>query len=122
VNNDHIHVVEQRLRLAINEGLDKEAHAKASVKCYPVSFLIFCFSVSKSNFCSSKRQFQYQCRVPSMLNSTNIELVWHSSKDEKRWKKLKAMVWQVCSWFFQSKIFLFDESLNFLLTVSSEQK
>jgi len=104
VNNDHIHVVEQRLRLAINEGLDKEAHAKASVKCYPVSFLIFCFSVSKSNFCSSKRQFQYQCRVPSMLNSTNIERVWHSSKDEKRWKKLKAMVLQVCSWFFQSKL------------------
>jgi hypothetical protein len=36
VNNDHIHVVEQRLRVAINEGLDKDRHEKASVKCYPV--------------------------------------------------------------------------------------
>jgi hypothetical protein len=37
VNNDHIHVVEQRLRCAINEGLDRERHKKASVKCYPVT-------------------------------------------------------------------------------------
>jgi len=35
VNNDHIHVVEMRLRNAIAKGLDKEHHAKSSVKCYP---------------------------------------------------------------------------------------
>ena len=35
VNNDHIHVVEQRLRAAINEGLSKEGHDQASVKCFP---------------------------------------------------------------------------------------
>eukprot|EP00095_Tigriopus_kingsejongensis_P011343 maker-scaffold383_size189472-snap-gene-0.30 protein:Tk11343 transcript:maker-scaffold383_size189472-snap-gene-0.30-mRNA-1 annotation:"hexokinase" len=34
VNNDHIHVVEQRLRQAINKGLDKDSHGTASVKCY----------------------------------------------------------------------------------------
>lgn len=34
VNNDHIHVVEQRLRQAIDKGLGKESHAVASVKCY----------------------------------------------------------------------------------------
>ena len=88
MNNDHIHVVEQRLRLAINEGLDKEAHAKASVKCYPVSFLIFCFSVSKSNFCSSKRQFQYQCKVPSITQQTlSLFDIFQTMKNvEKNWK------------------------------------
>eukprot|EP00092_Neocalanus_flemingeri_P034173 GFUD01037166.1.p1 GENE.GFUD01037166.1~~GFUD01037166.1.p1 ORF type:complete len:544 (+),score=125.53 GFUD01037166.1:103-1734(+) len=35
VNNDHIHVIEMRLRAAIAKGLDKETHEKASVKCYP---------------------------------------------------------------------------------------
>ena len=35
VNNDHIHVVEQRLRHAIGEGLAKETHDHSSVKCYP---------------------------------------------------------------------------------------
>ena len=35
VNNDHIHVVEQRLRHAIGEGLGKETHPTSSVKCYP---------------------------------------------------------------------------------------
>ena len=35
VNNDHIYIVEQRLRLAINKGLSKAGHEKASVKCYP---------------------------------------------------------------------------------------
>ena len=35
VNNDHIHVVEQRLRVAINEGLGKETHGQATVKCFP---------------------------------------------------------------------------------------
>ncbi|TRY67567.1 hypothetical protein TCAL_02308 [Tigriopus californicus] len=34
VNNDHIHVVEQRLRQAIDKGLGKESHVVASVKCY----------------------------------------------------------------------------------------
>ena len=35
VNNDHIHVVEQRLREAIRGGLGKATHAEASVKCFP---------------------------------------------------------------------------------------
>eukprot|EP00093_Oithona_nana_P007400 07400.XXX_253757_251816_1 [CDS] Oithona nana genome sequencing. len=35
VNNDHIHVVEQRLRVAINEGLSKANHGEATVKCFP---------------------------------------------------------------------------------------
>lgn len=35
VNNDHIHVVEQRLRASINQGLDKETHDAATIKCYP---------------------------------------------------------------------------------------
>ena len=35
VNNDHIHVIEMRLRAAIAKGLNKETHEKASVKCYP---------------------------------------------------------------------------------------
>lgn len=32
VNNDHIHVVEQRMRAAIEKGLDKQGHDKASIK------------------------------------------------------------------------------------------
>jgi len=35
VNNDHIHVVEQRMRLAMEKGLSDAGHAGASVKCYP---------------------------------------------------------------------------------------
>ena len=35
VNNDHIHVVEQRMRLAIDKGLGKKSHEKAAIKCYP---------------------------------------------------------------------------------------
>lgn len=35
VNNDHIHVVEQRMRQAIEKGLNKESHDQASIKCYP---------------------------------------------------------------------------------------
>jgi len=35
VNNDHIHVVEMRLRNALAKGLDKDHHSKSSVKCYP---------------------------------------------------------------------------------------
>merc|ERR550534_885877 len=35
VNNDHIHVVEQRLRASINQGLGRETHEAATIKCYP---------------------------------------------------------------------------------------
>lgn len=35
VNNDHIHVVEQRMRVAIEKGLDARSHENASIKCYP---------------------------------------------------------------------------------------
>jgi len=35
INNDHISKMEQRLRSAIETGLDKEGHAKATVKCFP---------------------------------------------------------------------------------------
>ena len=35
VNNDHIHIVEQRLRSAIGKGLSDKTQAKASVKCFP---------------------------------------------------------------------------------------
>ena len=35
VNNDHIHVMEMRLRSAIAKGLDKKTHEQASVKCFP---------------------------------------------------------------------------------------
>ncbi|XP_023321615.1 hexokinase type 2 isoform X2 [Eurytemora carolleeae] len=35
VNNDHIHLVEMRLRDSISKGLDKEHHDQSSVKCYP---------------------------------------------------------------------------------------
>ena len=35
VNNDHIHVVEQRLRACINAGLGKETHDDATIKCFP---------------------------------------------------------------------------------------
>ncbi|CAB4063163.1 HK [Lepeophtheirus salmonis] len=35
VNNDHIHVVERRMRKAINEGLSKKYHETSSVKCFP---------------------------------------------------------------------------------------
>ena len=33
--SDHIHVVEQRLRAGINEGLSKARHNEATVKCFP---------------------------------------------------------------------------------------
>ena len=35
VNNDHIHCVEQRMRVAFNQGLSAEGNEKASVKCFP---------------------------------------------------------------------------------------
>lgn len=35
VNNDHIHIVELRLRAAIAQGLARDTHEEASVKCYP---------------------------------------------------------------------------------------
>jgi len=35
VNNDHIHIIEMRLRQAINKGLKKETNDSASVKCFP---------------------------------------------------------------------------------------
>ncbi|QQP53332.1 Phosphotransferase, partial [Caligus rogercresseyi] len=35
VNNDHIHVVERRIRKAINEGISKKHHETSSVKCFP---------------------------------------------------------------------------------------
>ena len=35
MNNDHIHVMEQQMRDAINLGLKKEHKEKASVKCFP---------------------------------------------------------------------------------------
>ena len=35
LNNDHIHVLEQKMRDAIKQGLTKEGHATSSVKCFP---------------------------------------------------------------------------------------
>ena len=35
VNNDHIHIIEMRLRAAISKGLKKETQSTSSVKCYP---------------------------------------------------------------------------------------
>lgn len=35
VNNDHIHVMEMRLRAALAKGLSKETHESSSVKCFP---------------------------------------------------------------------------------------
>ena len=35
LNNDHIHIVEQRMRKAIEQGLSPEGHATSSVKCFP---------------------------------------------------------------------------------------
>ena len=35
VNNDHIHIIEMRLRAAISSGLRAETQEAASVKCYP---------------------------------------------------------------------------------------
>ena len=35
INNDHISQMEQRLRAAIEKGLNKDTHKYASVKCFP---------------------------------------------------------------------------------------
>ena len=35
INNDHISRMEQRMREAIERGLEKRTHAAASVKCFP---------------------------------------------------------------------------------------
>ena len=35
LNNDHIHVLEQKMRDSIKQGLTKEGHATSSVKCFP---------------------------------------------------------------------------------------
>lgn len=35
INNDHVCVVQNRLRFAIAQGLSKDFHANSSVKCYP---------------------------------------------------------------------------------------
>merc|ERR1719234_2003651 len=35
VNNDHIHCVEQRMQLAIEQGLTKRLNSSSSVKCFP---------------------------------------------------------------------------------------
>merc|ERR1719209_616348 len=35
LNNDHIHVLEQKMRDAIKMGLKKDGHENSSVKCFP---------------------------------------------------------------------------------------
>ena len=35
LNNDHIHVLEQKMRDSIKQGLTKEGHQSSSVKCFP---------------------------------------------------------------------------------------
>ena len=35
LNNDHIHIVEQQMRAAIEQGLSDIGHGAASVKCFP---------------------------------------------------------------------------------------
>merc|ERR1712227_412200 len=35
LNNDHIHIIEQEMRLALQQGLSKEEHSSSSVKCFP---------------------------------------------------------------------------------------
>lgn len=35
LNNDHIHVMEQKMRDAIKMGLKKKEHSEAAVKCFP---------------------------------------------------------------------------------------
>ena len=35
LNNDHIHVLEQKMRDSIKQGLTKEGHESSSVKCFP---------------------------------------------------------------------------------------
>jgi len=35
LNNDHIHVLEQKMRDSIKQGLTKEGHETSSVKCFP---------------------------------------------------------------------------------------
>ena len=35
LNNDHIHVLEQKMRDAIKLGLTKDGHENSSVKCFP---------------------------------------------------------------------------------------
>ena len=35
INNDHIHIMEQRMRDAFDRGLSKKTHDAASVKCFP---------------------------------------------------------------------------------------
>ena len=35
VNNDHTHVVEQRMRAAIGQGLGAATNRRATVKCFP---------------------------------------------------------------------------------------
>ena len=35
INNDHISLMERRMRMAIEKGLDKETHDSSTVKCFP---------------------------------------------------------------------------------------
>ena len=35
LNNDHIHVLEQKIRDSIKQGLTKDGHETSSVKCFP---------------------------------------------------------------------------------------
>lgn len=35
LNNDHIHIIEQEMRLSLQQGLSKEEHSTSSVKCFP---------------------------------------------------------------------------------------
>jgi hexokinase len=35
ISNDQAHIVERRMRLAIEQGLSKEKHEKSSIKCFP---------------------------------------------------------------------------------------
>ena len=35
LNNDHIHIVEQEMRKAIQNGLSQQGHKSSSVKCFP---------------------------------------------------------------------------------------
>ena len=74
LNNDHIHIVEQRMRKAIEQGLSVEGHDTSSVKCFPTYVRFVYYTRTKKGgylekkFCklfskSSTVVFQLPCRL-----------------------------------------------------------
>jgi len=71
LNNDHIHVLEQKMRDSIKQGLTKEGHLNSSVKCFPTFVRELPNGQEKGKFLSLD------------LGGTNFRVIFMELTDEK---------------------------------------